>query len=177
MKRNKFLTVAFATALLLLSAHNLAAQNNAVNAPNKSLEKSKSADDDHDDFSTDGTKTSEPQYQLTIDKVDPSRFNTMAVIQGLNKITAKTSLLEIKIGGTIKFGRLSITAHKCWQSPLEQRPESKILLEIFDSGEIKTDDESKMKRIFYGWMFSSSPSLSALEHPIYDVTVVSCKNK
>ncbi len=109
--------------------------------------------------------------KVTIDKADPSRFNTVAVIQGLNKITAKTSILEAKVGDTIRFGKITITVHKCWQAALDQKPESKMLLEIHDT------DQSSKSRIFYGWMFSSSPSISALEHPIYDITAVSCKNR
>jgi len=107
---------------------------------------------------------------------DLSRFNNMAVVQALNKTTAKTSILNLKIGEKISFGSLKIIAHKCWQSPLEQKPENKILLEIF---EFKNESEEKYseKRIFYGWMFSSSPSISSLEHPIYDITALNCKNK
>jgi hypothetical protein len=122
-------------------------------------------------------KKTESNYQLTVDKIDPSRFNNVAVIQGLNKIIAKTSLLEIKIGDTIKFGKLNITVHKCWQSPLEQKPESKILLEIYDTASSSEDDQSTRKRIFYGWMLSSSPSISGIEHPIYDITAIGCKNR
>jgi hypothetical protein len=115
-------------------------------------------------------------YKLTIDKVDPSRFYEIAVIQGLNKTTAKTSILEIRIGNKIKFGQLTMIAHKCWQASLDQKPESKILLEVFEN---KNDENgvSIEKRIFYGWMFASSPSISGLEHPIYDLTAISCKNK
>ena len=107
---------------------------------------------------------------------DLSRFNNTAVVQALNKTTAKTSILNLKIGEKISFGSLKIIAHKCWQSPLEQKPENKILLEIF---EFKNEAEEKYseKRIFYGWMFSSSPSISSLEHPIYDITALNCKNK
>ena len=90
-------------------------------------------------------KKTESSYQLTVDKIDPSRFNNVAVIQGLNKIIAKTSLLEIKIGDTIKFGKLNITVHKCWQSPLEQKPESKILLEIYDTASSSEDDQSSVR--------------------------------
>ncbi|NBV05745.1 MAG: DUF2155 domain-containing protein [Proteobacteria bacterium] len=123
-------------------------------------------------------KNSDQEHQLTIDKVDPSRFSSIAVIQALNKITAKTSLIEVKVGNTIKLGKLTVTVHKCWQSSLEQKPESKVLLEIFDENSKNHDQENQNKsRIFYGWMFSSSPSISALEHPIYDVTLVACKNK
>ena len=107
--------------------------------------------------------------QLNIKKTDLSRFYNIAVIQGLNKTTAKTSRLEMRIGDKINFGQIIIAAHKCWQSSLDQKPESKILLEVFEQ------KEGAQKRIFYGWMFASSPSISGLEHPIYDLTAISCK--
>lgn len=161
MIKNK-IGIFFTTLFLLTTMQNLAAQ-----APEEIM------DGDAAEINT----KEEPDYQLTVNKVDPSRFNNTAVIQGLNKITAKTSVLEIKVGDTIKFGKLTITAHKCWQAPLEQKPENKILLEIFDNGSGTTENEIVKKRIFYGWMLSSSPSISGIEHPIYDVTAISCKNK
>ena len=103
-------------------------------------------------------------------KVDGGNFYKIAVIQGLNKTTAKSSTFEIKVGSKIEFGKISIIAHKCWQSPLEQKPESKILLEV-----LETRNGEPEKRIFYGWMFASSPSISGLEHPIYDIIALSCK--
>lgn len=104
-------------------------------------------------------------------KTDFSNFYNTAVVQNLNKTTAKTSILEMKIGDVIRFGQIQIIAHKCWQAPLDQRPENKILLEVLEN------KEGKNIRIFYGWMFSSSPSISGLEHPIYDLTAINCKNK
>ena len=112
---------------------------------------------------------------LGSDKIDPSRFFSVAVVQGLNKTTAKTSILEMKIGDKINFGSLRIIARKCWQAPLEQKPESKILIEVFETK--NEDGEEKETRIFYGWMFASSPSISGIEHPIYDLTVIGCRNK
>lgn len=113
-----------------------------------------------------------PETELTIGKIDSSRFSNVAIIQGLNKTTAKTSILEMKIEDKIHFGQISIIAHKCWQAPLDQKPESKILLEVLE----RKNNEPE-KRIFYGWMFASSPSISGLEHPIYDLTAIGCKNK
>ena len=110
--------------------------------------------------------------ELIINKADPSRFYNAAIIQGLNKTTAKTSTLEMRIGDKIHFGQISIIAHKCWQAPLDQKPESKILLEVLES-----KNNEPEKRIFYGWMFASSPSISGLEHPIYDLTAIGCKSK
>ena len=110
---------------------------------------------------------------LTVDKIDSSSFYNIAVIQALNKVTAKTSILELRVGGNIKFGKLTIQARKCWQASSEQRPDSKILLEVFDEA---SDGKQPIKnRIFYGWMISSSPSISGLEHPIYDITAIGCK--
>ena len=116
------------------------------------------------------------ELKMTVDKVDPLRFYNYAVIQALNNTTAKTSVLEMRIGDKIRFGQISMIAHKCWQASLDQKPESKILLEVFENKSDENDKESE-KRIFYGWMFASSPSISGLENPIYDLTAVSCKNK
>jgi hypothetical protein len=128
-------------------------------------------------------------YKITADKVDPTRFNNIAVVQVLNKTTAKTSILELKIGEKTHFGTIFITALRCWQAPLDQKPESKILLEVFEEknanndlnfevkNEKKENTEKKEVRIFYGWIFASSPSISGLESPIYDLTAIGCKNK
>lgn len=115
-------------------------------------------------------------YKVSIDKIDPSRFYNVAVIQGLNKTTAKSTVIETKINDKINFGSISLIAHKCWQASLDQKPESKILVEVFEH---KTDENGAIKenRIFYGWLFASSPSVSGLEHPIYDLTALSCKNR
>jgi hypothetical protein len=141
----------------------------------------------------------EPNFKqdATFDKIDSSRFNNTAVVQVLNKTTAKTSILEIRIGEKIKFGQLTILAHRCWQAPLDQMPESKILVEVFEdkpaensaeklagnsaeNSKISTEKNAENagpKRIFYGWLFASSPSISGLEHPIYDLTAIGCRNK
>ncbi len=110
--------------------------------------------------------------ELPESRNDSARFYNVAILRGLNKTTAKTSSLEMKIEDKINFGQISIIAHKCWQAPLDQRPESKILIEVLE----RKNDEVE-QRIFYGWMFASSPSISGLDHPIYDLTAIGCKNK
>jgi hypothetical protein len=107
--------------------------------------------------------------------IDTSRFYGIAVIQALNKTTAKSVVLEVPVNQRISFGTLKVIAHKCWQAPLDQRPESKVLLEVFETKSEK--DENKEERIFYGWMFASTPSISGLENPIYDLTILKCKNR
>ena len=56
--------------------------------------------------------------------------------------------------------------------PLET-PEDAAFLEVVDNGH----DRSKPPRpVFTGWMFASSPAVSAMEHPVYDLTLLSCKS-
>jgi len=93
-----------------------------------------------------------------------------ASIRVLNKITAKSHLINLNFKQETEFGTISMILHKCWKSPPDQKLENKILLEVFETN---TQNNIK-KRIFYGWIFSSSPSISGLEHPIYDLTAISC---
>lgn len=109
---------------------------------------------------------------ITIDEIDPAEFTQKAVLQVLNKITARTEKLTITVGRKNHFGKLDILIHKCWKSPLFENPDSKILLEIFQ----KRGESKEGERIFYGWMIASSPSISGLEHPIYDITALECIN-
>ncbi len=98
-------------------------------------------------------------------------FNAIR-LRGLNKVTARNSMLEAPLGTIMRFGNLEIIARKCWQAPPEDRPETAALLEI---RELKPG-EGAPHTVFLGWMFASSPALSALEHPVYDITVLNCAN-
>lgn len=97
-------------------------------------------------------------------------YNAIA-LQGLNKVTGALSHQEGLLGTTMRFGNLEIIARKCWQSPPEEQPENAALLEIL---ELKPGEPPET--IFLGWMFSSSPGLVGLEHPVYDITVLACKS-
>ena len=94
----------------------------------------------------------------------------VVVLQGLDKVTARTATFEVPVGSAHRFGTLEITVHHCWKAPPEEPPENKAFLEVVD---IRPDREPKT--VFTGWMFSSSPALNALEHPVYDVQVERCK--
>jgi hypothetical protein len=93
------------------------------------------------------------------------------VLQGLDKITARVSTIKVPVGTTVSFGALQITARACDKHPPEETPESAAFLEVVEN----KPDESPVKR-FSGWMFASSPALSGLEHPIYDLVVLDCVN-
>jgi hypothetical protein len=94
----------------------------------------------------------------------------IAILQGLDKISARTSRIETPVGASIQFGTLSIIVHDCEQNPPEDPPESAAFVQIYE-----TPPGEDTKRLFSGWMFSSSPALSELEHPVYDVTLLGCK--
>ena len=94
----------------------------------------------------------------------------VALLQGLDKITARVSKFEVPVGTPVRFGTLSIRVRDCEKSPPEEAPESAAFLEI---DEIRPGEANL--RVFSGWMFASSPALSGLEHPVYDVNVLDCR--
>jgi hypothetical protein len=114
---------------------------------------------------------------------NPRNFANTATLQILNKNNSKTSVTAFNIGKKQKFEDLNIVVYKCWKSPEYQKPEAKILVEIFEIQKDQSNNFKKTtqpqknqdKRIFYGWLFASSPSISSLEHSVYDVVAVSCK--
>jgi hypothetical protein len=94
----------------------------------------------------------------------------VALLEGLDKITARVSKFEAPVGAPVQFGTLAIRVRDCEKNPPEDTPESAAFVEIDETrtGEVRT-------RVFSGWMFASSPALSALEHPVYDVTLLDCR--
>ena len=96
-----------------------------------------------------------------------------ATIQALDKITARISTLRVPIDEPVDFGTLSVPVRRCAYHPPEETPEDAAYLEVVDNGH----DRSKPSRpVFTGWMFASSPAVSAMEHPVYDLTLLSCKS-
>ena len=95
-----------------------------------------------------------------------------ATLQALDKITARISTLTAPINRPVKFGTLSVTVHRCAYHPPEETPEDAAFLEIKDKGH---DETQPARSVFTGWVFSSSPAVSAMEHPVYDITLLSCK--
>ncbi len=93
------------------------------------------------------------------------------MLQGLDKVTARVLTIEAPIGEVVTFGALEIIARTCDKRPPEETPESAAFLDIWEvrQGEPATS-------LFRGWMFASSPALSAMEHPVYDVWVLDCRN-
>jgi hypothetical protein len=93
-----------------------------------------------------------------------------AILQGLDKTTARVSTIEAPLDRPARFGTLQIIARACHKKPPTDTPESTAFLEIVD---IRPDSPSIP--VFTGWMFASSPAISAMEHPVYDIWVVDCR--
>ena len=93
-----------------------------------------------------------------------------AIMQGLDKITARVSRFDSPVEKPVVFGTLSIVVRDCEKSAPEERPENAAFVQIYEN---RPGEERR--RLFSGWMFSSSPALSALEHPVYDVNLLECK--
>jgi hypothetical protein len=93
----------------------------------------------------------------------------IAILEGLNKTTGRVFKLEVAMGSSITWGKLEIRPTRCVKAPPEQLPENATFLEVRETTHSPQSDP-----LFKGWMFSSSPSLSSLEHPIYDIIVLDC---
>jgi hypothetical protein len=104
----------------------------------------------------------------------PVLENRVAVLQGLDKVTARISPVRAPLDVPTTFGTLEIVARTCRETPPTEPPESAAFLEIRELPPA-SDPDGPRTELFSGWMFASSPAVSALEHPVYDVWVVDCE--
>lgn len=96
------------------------------------------------------------------------KYNNARII-ALNKITAKSNEIVIKVGHNCYFGNIEVKVHKCFKNIDPYSPDSKILLTVTEN---KADEEPI--KIFQGWLYSSSISFSTFEHPIYEIFANDC---
>ena len=101
----------------------------------------------------------------------PPQGGTSLQMRGLDKITGRPTSIAAPIGKPVHFATLTITARFCYSTPASETPETAAFVQIEDH---RPDQEAR--RIFSGWMYGSSPGLNAMEHPLYDVWVISCNN-
>ena len=91
-------------------------------------------------------------------------------IKILDKISSKNTSLKLKNGQLLKFKDLSIQSLKCKNSKFDDSPEITAYIQVRDLSNQNNDEVF----VFNGWMFSSSPSITPFDHPIYDVWLVKC---
>lgn len=95
-----------------------------------------------------------------------------AILRWLDKVTGRVNTLEASVGYRVTIGTLSIDVQTCMTRPPEETPENSAFLKIWENR-----PEEDTTEVFSGWMFSSSPALSAMDHPVYDVWVLDCVNR
>ena len=91
-------------------------------------------------------------------------------IKILDKISSKNILIKLKNGEEIKHKDLLIKSIKCKNSEFDDNPEVTAYLQVRDLTNKNKDDVF----VFNGWMFSSSPSITPFDHPVYDIWLISC---
>ena len=113
---------------------------------------------------------------IEIRQADASNWieSQTAELQLLDKITARISTKKVQVGGGTEFGTLELRVYHCAYRPPEEPPENAAFIVIYYNG---YGDRKLQKALFSGWMFASSPAISGLEHPVYDVTLLSCHNE
>ena len=97
-------------------------------------------------------------------------MGTYTDIKILDKISSKNTLLKLKNGDLVTFKDLSIKSLKCKNSEFDDNPEITAYIQVRDLNNSNNDEVF----VFNGWMFSSSPSLTPFDHPVYDIWLVNC---
>ena len=95
---------------------------------------------------------------------------TYTDIKILDKISSKNTLLKLKNGDLVSFKDLSIKSLKCKNSEFDDNPEITAYMQVTDLNNSNNDEVF----VFNGWMFSSSPSITPFDHPVYDIWLVNC---
>ncbi len=111
-------------------------------------------------------------------------------LRALDKITGRSTDFDMIVGEPKVYGSLRVDLDVCFQTPPEEPPESAAFLRITSATskqvqtmaeprdlteeELSASEGEDADIRFSGWMFASSPGLSALEHPVYDIWVIAC---
>ena len=103
-------------------------------------------------------------------KIKDNLETSQAILIGLDKITAKSSKLIVKLNQSKKFGPLEIKILKCGKVKVDNKIDSVAYMQVKDLS--KSDNEKVF--IFNGWTFASDPSLTPFDHAIYDLRLVNC---
>ena len=157
--------------LLFFFNVNLKADNKISTVPLINLEKLKPS---YEEVENDNTEEEiNESYKIKEKNKKNTKSKSASVnIVGLDKITAKTTEIKIKLGETKKFGLLEIKAVKCGKINSANQSGEAAYIQVKDL----SDNQDEKVFVFNGWTFSSSPSLKPIDHPVYDLWLVNCDN-
>lgn len=88
------------------------------------------------------------------------------VLRWIDRLTGESGDMELARGQSATNGRLTILMDECRYPADNPAGDAEAHLTISDT--------TRNEPVFQGWMIASSPALSALDHPRYDVWVLSC---
>ncbi|MCZ8334820.1 MAG: DUF2155 domain-containing protein [Rhodobacteraceae bacterium] len=88
------------------------------------------------------------------------------ILRWLDKLTGEVADIELLRGQEAVSGRLTIRLDACRYPADNPTSDAQAHMTIRDAGVTQP--------VFEGWMVASSPALSALDHPRYDVWVLRC---
>ncbi|MEI9993187.1 MAG: DUF2155 domain-containing protein [Rhizomicrobium sp.] len=112
-----------------------------------------------------------PAKPAAVVALPPKPVGPMTLImRGLDKITGRPTTLLIPIGKSVQFATLTVAARYCYSTPSTETPETAAFVQIDD----QRPDQPR-RRVFSGWMYASSPGLNGMQHPLYDVWVMTCR--
>ncbi len=114
--------------------------------------------------------TPAPADETAVHPPEQKIANPTVTFSGLDKITGRILTFDVAINETVQYGALQVTPRVCYTRPLTELQNTTAFVEV---DEITL--EAKIRRVFTGWMFATSPGLSAVEHSIYDVWLIDCK--
>ena len=111
------------------------------------------------------------QFQfLDVDAQENIYLGKKVDIKILDKLSSKNELLEVNIGEDHIFKNLILKVLKCKNSEFDDNPEITSYLQVRDLN----NKENNEVFVFNGWTFSSSPSIQAFDHPVYDLWILKC---
>ena len=97
--------------------------------------------------------------------------NPLAIFAGLDKITGRITTFEIPVDEVRRFGTLNVYPRVCNTRPLTEEPKTTSFVQVEENL-----INGGTRRIFSGWMLAESPGLNAVEHPVYDVWLIGCRD-
>lgn len=121
----------------------------------------------NDELDEVNSKTILPEAKA--DDLSNLKVCSQAKIIVINKITAQSKEMDLKLGESKYFGNIEVKVYKCYKELNPYAPDNKILL---SATEEKVDDEPTL--LFQGWMMSSNISISTFEHPVYEIFAKDC---
>ena len=164
---NKILTISF----VIFFCFNLKslAEDKIILTPLINLEKIKPSFEDIEENSDEKLKE---EISINQKSNEIKKKSLSAKLIGLDKITAKTTEININLGETKKFGPLEIKVLKCGKIKSNNSSNNVAYLQVKDL----TESENEKVFIFNGWTFSNDPTIAPFDHAIYDLQLVNCNN-